>query len=98
MAVGWTITAENRVKNLTLPPKIVPYNVSDLLKFNNLLSRGSSVVEQMPEEHRVGGSIPSLGTILRSYGASYGTAIFLNEKNLINKNEERSMPFEAYER
>lgn len=32
-------------------------------EFNFYKSPGSSVVEHVPEEHSVGGSIPSLGTI-----------------------------------
>lgn len=40
--------------------------VSSSLKNSQFLSPGSSVVEHVPEEHSVDGSIPSLGTSLRS--------------------------------
>ena len=55
--------------------ELVFYNmyliISDHFLFEILFVRpGSSVVEHLPEEQSVGGSIPSLGTIHFSIGAT----------------------------
>lgn len=59
------------------------------------IGRGSSVVERKPEELSVVGSIPIPGTILRSNGASYGTASLLRKLSDYTLEKMRSMSFEA---
>ncbi len=54
IGIGWDIL------NTVLIKKIF---FSNSIEYQITVSPGSSVVEHVPEEHSVGGSIPSLGTI-----------------------------------